>query len=144
MNDVNLNTRKIKRCFPQDESENMINDRPYSVNEIELILSQCDVRSRVTILLMASTGMRIGGLRELRYGDIKRIDEFGLYLIWVYNWSRKDRYFTFCTPECAAAIDAYLDYRRKFGEELKDKSPLISLTLITLSLREHQSLYLIV
>ena len=95
MNDVNLNTRKIKRRFPQDESENMINDRPYSVNEIELILPQCDVRSRVAILLMASTGMRIGGLRELRYGDIKRIDEFGLYLIWVYNRSRKDRYFTF-------------------------------------------------
>ena len=42
----------------------MINDRPYSVNEIELILSQCDIRSRVTILLMASTGMRIGGLRD--------------------------------------------------------------------------------
>lgn len=74
---------------------------------------------------MTSTGMRIGALRELRYGDIKKIDEFGLYMIWVYNRSRKDRYLTFCTPECAAAMDAYLDYRRSFGEELKDKSPLI-------------------
>jgi hypothetical protein len=77
------------------------------------------------VLIMASTGMRIGGLRELRYGDIKKIDEFGLYLIWVYNRYRKDRYFTFCTPECATAIDSYLNYRRRFGEEIKDKSPLI-------------------
>jgi integrase len=125
INDVNLNTRKIKRFLPQDEFENISNDRPYSVNEIEQILSKCDIRSRVVILLMASTGMRIGGLRELRLADIKKIDEFGLYMIWVYNRSRKDRYYTFCTIECAVAIDAYLDYRRSFGEELKDKSPLI-------------------
>lgn len=125
INDVNLNTRKIKRFLPQDESENISYDRPYSVNEIERILTKCDVRSRVAILLMTSTGMRIGGLRELRYGDIKKNNEVGLYMIWVYNRSRKDRYYTFCTPECAAAIDAYLDYRKSFGEELRDKSPLI-------------------
>ena len=64
-------------------------------------------------------------LPDLRYGHIKKIDEFDIYLIWVYNHSRADRYFTFCSPSCAAAIDEYLDYRRRFGEEIKDKSPLI-------------------
>ena len=126
INDVNLNTRKIKRFLPQDESDHYSTlDRPYSVDEIERILSKCDIRSRVIILLMASTGMRIGGLRELQLGDIKKMGEFSLYIIWVYNRSKKDRYYTFCTPECAVAIDAYLDYRKSFGEELKDKSPLI-------------------
>ena len=43
----------------------------------------------------------------------------------VYNRSRKDRYYTFCTPEAASTIDEYLEYRKSFGEELKDKSPLI-------------------
>ena len=125
INDVNLNKRKIKRFFPQNESDHYFTDRPYSIKEIESILSKCDIRSRVIVLLMASTGMRISGVRELRYGDIKKIDEFGLYMIWVYNRSKADRYYTFCTPECAIAIDAYLEYRRKFGEELMDKSPLI-------------------
>ena len=74
---------------------------------------------------MLSTGMRIGGLRELQKGHIKKIDEFGLYLIWVYNRSGKDRYYTFCTPECAGAIDDYLAYRQRIGEQLNDKSPLI-------------------
>ena len=57
--------------------------------------------------------------------DPVRFDEFSLYLIWVYNRSRKDRYYTFCTPEAARAIDEYLEHRKSFGEELKDKSPLI-------------------
>ena len=124
VNDYHLNIKKIRRFLPEDIVSDMT-DRPYSIKEIEQILSKCDVRSRAAVYLMTSTGMRIGGLRELRFGDIKKIDEFGIYLIWVYNRYRKDRYFTFCTPECASAIDAYLDYRRKFGEEIKDKSPLI-------------------
>ena len=74
---------------------------------------------------MASTGMRVGAISGLRILDIKNIDEFGLYLIWVYSSSKKDRYYTFCTPECAKAIDDYLAYRKRLGEELKDSSWLI-------------------
>ena len=111
--------------MPEDESDYYGKDRPYSIKEIEQILSKCDVRAKAVVLIMLSTGMRIGGLRELQIGDIKKIDEHGLYLIWVYNRSGKDRYYTFCSPECAAAIDAYLEYRKRIGEQLKDKSPLI-------------------
>ena len=126
MNDINLNINKIKRFLPPDESDHYGTDRPYSVQEIERIIAKCDVRSKVIVYLMTSTGlMRIGALPGLKYGDIKKIDEFGVYLIWVYNRSKADRYYTFCTPECATAIDAYLDYRRSFHEEIKDKSPLI-------------------
>jgi hypothetical protein len=74
---------------------------------------------------MLSSGLRIGGLHELQLGDIKKIDEFGLYMIWVYNRSRKHRYYTFCSRECTAAIDEYLSYRQKFGDPLKSTSPLI-------------------
>jgi integrase len=125
MNDVILNTKKIKRFLPADEGHYQ-GDRPYSTNEIEVLLSKCDVRSRVIILLMTSTGMRIGGLPGLRLSDIKKMDEFGLYLVYVYNQSKKDRYYTFTTPECAKAIDDYLEFRKRCGEELNDKkSPLL-------------------
>ena len=125
INDINLDTRKIRRFLPEDVSDHYATDRPYSVKEIEQILSKCDVRSRAMVLLMASTGMRIGGLQDLRYEDIKKIEEHGLYMIWVYNRFRQHRYYTFCTPECANALDAYLEYRQKFGEKLEDKVPLI-------------------
>jgi integrase len=63
-----LKRRKIKRFLPEDESDFYSKDRPYSVTEIEKILEKCDVRDRVGVLIMLSTGMRIGGLRELCYG----------------------------------------------------------------------------
>ncbi len=125
MNDVVLNTKKIKRFLPADEGH-YNQDRPYSITEIQQILDKCDIRSRVIVLLMVSTGMRVGAIPGLRLSDIKKMDEFGLYLIWVYNNSEKERYFTFTTPECARAIDNYLyAYRKRLGEELKDSSPLI-------------------
>ena len=45
MNDYNLNTKKIRRFMPEEVAD--ITDRPYSVKEIEKILSKCDIRSRV-------------------------------------------------------------------------------------------------
>jgi integrase len=125
MNDVHLNTHKIKRFMPTDEREHYAGDRPYSSDEIRKMLAKCEVRSKVIILLMASTGMRIGGLEKLKIGDLKKNDEFHLYLVWVYNTSKKDRYYTYCTPECAIAIDEYLEYRKLHGEKLKDSSPII-------------------
>jgi site-specific recombinase XerC len=117
MNDVVLNAKKIKRFLPADEGHYQ-GDRPYSTNEIELLLSRCDIRSRLIILLMTSTGMRIGALPGLRLSDIKRMDEFGLYLVYVYIQSKKDRYYTFTTPECTKAIDDYLEFRKRCGEIL--------------------------
>lgn len=63
-----LKRRKIKRFLPEDESDFCSMDRPYSVTEIEKILEKCDVRDRVGVLIMLSTGMHIGGLRGLCYG----------------------------------------------------------------------------
>jgi len=42
-------------------------------------------------------------------------------MIWVYarDLIQMYIYFTLCTPKCVAAIDAHLDYHRRFGEQLK-------------------------
>jgi hypothetical protein len=37
----------------------------------------------------------------------------------------KEEYYTFCSFECAKAIDEYLEYRKRFGEILKPEAPLI-------------------
>lgn len=55
MNDYHLNIKKIRRFLPEDiVSEFYTKDRPYSVKEIEQILSKCDVRSRAMVLIMSS------------------------------------------------------------------------------------------
>ena len=55
-----------------------------------------------------------------------KIEEKGirLYKFVIYE-NTKDEYITFCTPECANLIDAYLDQRRKAGEKITDESYLI-------------------
>lgn len=123
-NDIELNKHKIRRYFPSDES--VKDDRPYSVEEIQRILSVCDLRTKAMILLMASTGMRIGALHSLQIGDLTpvTIGNCQLYKVQVYARTR-DRYFTFCTPECYNAIEEYLNFRKRSGEDLsKNKSPL--------------------
>jgi integrase len=123
-NDIELNKRMIRRYFPSDES--VQDDRPYTFDEIRKILSVCDLRTRAMILLMVSTGMRIGALHSLRIGDLTKIEHESsvLYKVQVYARTR-DRYICFTTPEAYNAIQEYLEYRKRCGEDpLKDMSPL--------------------
>jgi hypothetical protein len=54
-----------------------------------------------------------------------RIDKNGisLYQLTIYP-GHKDQHITFCTPEATEAIDSYLSYRIRAGEQLNDQSPL--------------------
>jgi integrase len=110
MNDISLNKRKIMRFLPPNEGTR--EDEAYTHEQIQHILNTCggDARLQVIILLMASTGMRIGALQYLQLRDLTKINEYNLYRITVYANSPDDRYCTFCSPECAKAIDSYLNY----------------------------------
>jgi integrase len=102
-----------------------LRDRPYSREEIRKILDKADFRARVVILLLASTGMRIGAVGELKVADLAKIEKYGgIYQITVYGRTPSE-YMTFCTPECARAIDEYLEFRKRHGEVIKPESPLI-------------------
>ncbi|MGC2427635.1 MAG: tyrosine-type recombinase/integrase, partial [Nitrososphaeraceae archaeon] len=124
-NDIELNRKKIARYYPSDESTH--DDRPYAVEEIRRILSVCDLRSKVMILLLASSGMRIGALPSLQIGDLTKTTfkekdknlDLNVYKIQVYARSKSERYYTFCTPECYKAIRDYLDYRKRCGEKIE-------------------------
>jgi site-specific recombinase XerC len=126
LNDVPLNRRKITLFIPPDDDDNIHSDKAYDVDDIlRLINASGDIRTKVMILLMASTGMRQGALSGLLYGHLTPIPEHDLYQIEVYATSKKWRYVTYCTPECRNAIDTYLNYRRRLGENITDDSPLI-------------------
>ncbi len=101
-------------------------DRGYTLEEIQIMLENArDPRTKVAILLMASNGMRLGAVPDLVMGDLKKNEDHnGIYEITVYN-DFKEAYTTFCSRECARAIDSYLEYRKNCGEELKNSSSLI-------------------
>ena len=73
---------------------------------------------------MASTGMRVGGLVEIRLKHLQKkiiegdVDSRYVYKIIVYGSSSKHRYTTYRSPEAAKDIDEYLEMRRRYGENL--------------------------
>jgi integrase len=121
LNEVVLNKKKIYRYL--GEEERPIENRGYTTEEISKMLEACDERARAIILLLASTGVRIRAIIDLKLEDLVKNTEFGLYQVRVYSDSNQ-RYLTFTTPEAAKAIDVYLQYRERYGERLIPKSSL--------------------
>jgi hypothetical protein len=81
----------------------------------------CDERGKVIVLLMASTRMRVGALPELKLKHLKRFNidnNIFIYQIQIYASSKKYTYKTYCTPECAQAIDKYLEYRKRIDKSI--------------------------
>jgi integrase len=122
MNDVLLNWKKISQYLGQDSKR--FKDRAYTTEEIQQLLTKADERMRVVILLLASTGMRIGAVPDLKIRNLSKIESCNIYQVTVYE-NAKEEYYCFTTAECAAAIDSYLQYRERHYENITPDSPLI-------------------
>ncbi|MDW3644361.1 MAG: hypothetical protein QN819_05955, partial [Nitrososphaeraceae archaeon] len=65
-----LNVKKIKRYIPPKKRVNR--DRAYTHEEIHSLLDICDERMRAVILLLASSGMRIGAVPLLKIRNLEK------------------------------------------------------------------------
>jgi integrase len=113
MNDVVLNWRKLTRFQNGGIPEtSRAKDRAYTLEEIQTMLEAgaTNTRTRAIILLLASTGIRIGAVHPLRLRNLGKVDGYGLYKITIYE-NTSEEYITFCTPEAARAIESYLELR---------------------------------
>jgi len=119
MNDIALNKKKINMFKGEFKK---VSDRAYTHEEIKKILDISDLRMKSIVLLMASSGIRIGSIPLLKLKNLEKIDS--TYKITVYEGTN-DQYYTFCTPECTYFIDTYLEYRTQNGEILHKDSYLI-------------------
>ena len=120
-----INSKKLSRCIGNDESDpDAPEDRGYTREEIAQLLTVCDQRLRMAVLIMSSAGLLSWSTSYSRLGHMTKIDN--IYKFKVYATNKKDKYYTFTTPECAATIDNYLDYRKRCGERLTDKITIIS------------------
>lgn len=102
-----------------------VQDRTYTREEIQLMIEHADVRMKVIISTMLSSGIRVGGLAGLRLKDLTYIEDYKLFRMTIYSDSPPDQYYTFTTPECANFINLYFQYRMNQGEKLSPESPLI-------------------
>jgi integrase len=112
-----INWEQIWRYVGSGINKSGIEDKPYKLEHIHKMLSISDERESVVLLMLCSTGMRLAALPLIALEDLEFIPQHGVYKVKVYS-GFDEEYVTFTSRECAKAIDRYLDYRRRFGENL--------------------------
>jgi hypothetical protein len=127
MNDIILNFKKIRKLLPRGSSSAA--DEAYSREQIKRMIKFADLRTKIPMLFMASSGMRLGGFQGLTDGCIKPIyeEKSGKLLaahVVVYKGS-DDEYDTFVSPEAYHTYEEYRNLRMKFGEKISKNSPVL-------------------
>ena len=131
MNDITINWKKLKKF--KGKLRSVVEDVPYTRQQIKTLIDNTTLRDRCMILMMASAGLRRGALPNLRLKDLQKIEKYGLYKIIVYKRDQ-EQYTTFCSPECARLIDQYLAWRERLGEKLQPECILFRREFNTTSL----------
>jgi integrase len=117
LNDVLINKKKVNRYL--GEYKKVVKDKTYSTEQIQQALQNTDQRMRMIILIMTSTGCRIGALPSVKLGDLTKLPNYDLYRIVFYEGTNNE-YYSFTTREAAqTGIDNYLSYRQRCGEKIR-------------------------
>lgn len=131
MNDLEkgVNWTKIVKMMPR--VKRIGSDRAPTLEEIKKIVENSDLRMKCIILLMCSSGIRVGAFDYLTWRDVEPItrEEKGekkavAAKLTVYR-GEPEQYMTFITPECYEALIEYKGRRESIGEVIKPDSPLI-------------------
>lgn len=133
LNGVDVDWKRIEFPTSTEKSES---DRAPSKEEIKKLLNHASgARDRAAILILASSGLRLGTMLSLKVGDLnlrypdvaslkverQRGRKFGAGT----GRGQARVFLTFLTPEARDALVTYLEERRRKGEKLTEESPLI-------------------
>ena len=126
MNDILLNWKKIAKGKPQHRD--YANDRAPTLEEIKKLLDFPDRRIKVIVLVMLSSGIRVGAWDYLKWKHIIPIkneeDKVIAAKIRIYA-GEKEEYLSFITPEAYDALQEYIEFRDSCGEKISGESWLI-------------------
>lgn len=125
-NDVPLNSRRLRGVMPVVRKVGR--DRAPTVAEIRKALEYGDLRMRAVVLIMASSGIRIGAFDYLKRKDVQALQS-GRGLLTVYR-NEPEEYQTFISAEAVATLREYEGERERFFEKLTPDSPLISMEVL--------------
>jgi integrase/recombinase XerD len=121
-NDVVLNWKKIKRMFPRRVKPQ--GALPYTTKDIqEMLKSNANPRSRAWIHFLASTGCRLGAIKDLRVENLQEIDDCCAVTFYKNDL---EEYVGFLTPEAYQSLKEYFEYRQEHGEVIRQESPIFS------------------
>jgi len=128
MNDLEnaLSWGKISKMMPKARKIGL--DRAPTKEETRKLLEYADVRLKALILLLCSSGIRIGSIEHLKWKHLVPVEREGqklAKLIVPVSKGSEEAYITFITPEAYEALQEYRRMREAEGEEVTPDSPLI-------------------
>jgi hypothetical protein len=126
-NDVELNWRRV--VLPKGRK--VVSDKAPSKDELRRILMYAPSWLKATVLLLASSGLRVGSLDylKLKNANLDFDSQVGLLKVPPEATKAKVGYYTFFTEEAKAMLTKHLEARKKKGEILTEESPLIKPTM---------------
>lgn len=118
-NDLELRWSKINRLKPERVIKT--GREAWKTDEIIKMLSfTTEIRTKTLIHFIASSGIRIGALEDIKMRHIKQIEDCKSVL--VYEGALEE-YVTFLTPEASSMFDDYVKKRETDGERINSESP---------------------
>ena len=92
-------------------------DRAPSLEEVRKVAIVADLRTKCLVLLLASSGMRVGSVDYLRWKDLTELEWEGKKLAKVVVYAGEpEQYPSFVTPECYEYLSEYRRFRENLGE----------------------------
>jgi integrase len=117
-----IDWERVRYYLP--EAIKSVDDKPYTHEQIAKLIAACTPKIRIPVYAEAQGGPRVGAFTTMKVGDLSKNSDVGLYRVVVYPGT-PDQYVTFFGPEATKEIDEYLDFTRRCGETIAEKSPLI-------------------
>ncbi|MDN5846441.1 MAG: hypothetical protein L0H53_09225 [Candidatus Nitrosocosmicus sp.] len=142
MNEISIFWKKITKGLPTATQAS--DDRPPTIDEIsKLIKYYSNRRLKVIVLVMISSGIRIGAWNSLKWKHVEPVYEQDIdknkaiaVKLTIYSGT-PEKYYSFITAESCGALKDWMDYREIHGEKITSESWLIRDTLQKID-RKHE------
>jgi len=123
MNDIVINWKLVTRGIPR--GKHAANDRAPTIEEIKKLLEYPDRRTKPIVLMMLSSGIRIGAFDYLKLKHITPLkDKDGKIVAakMIVYAGEADQYITFISAEAYNSWMEWVNFRASYGEKLTDDS----------------------
>ncbi|MBI2547030.1 MAG: site-specific integrase [Candidatus Aenigmarchaeota archaeon] len=101
---------------------NIHEDTLPSTEDLKKILASCSLRTKTIILLLTSSGLRIGELRNLKISDVNLNSEPSVIRIKGLTAKERKSRTTFISNEAKQVLQSYLEARKNNGHQITDDS----------------------
>lgn len=127
-NTIPIDWKYIKQQV-EPRSVRVVIDRAPTRKDLYEIVNTCTLRDKALVLVAASSGLRVGALASLTFGDLSLKDEIPKVTVRRKPGRKisKDMpsgFGTFISPEAKRMLLTYREHRRQKGELITDASPL--------------------